>query len=285
MEKTPKNIQITVDTDASGYSAGWIDLDGNERTIYWTPEEAKLNIAIKEALAIEKFVVEFKERLKNKRINFLCDNKAVVHSFEVGAKEGKLNDVIRKINLELIEINAIGKIEWVGTKVQKADKASRTIDIREEILRKDVYSKIKEIFNLTIHIDGMATFFNKKEENYISRIKESRNIHTDIFTYKSDEMIYIFPPLKIADAVFKYIIKEKQKCLGIFHTYQSWPTWLSECKEDCQVITLDKNFLTKHNLDTGMTTCSLIPTKKCDPKYGYYGETSKSELHAIILYK
>ena len=282
--KTPLNVNLLVDTDASGFSAGWIDPFGVERTIAWTPEEATQNIAVKEALAILKYLEEFGDILANKRVNFLCDNKAVVASFEQGAREAKLNDVIRQINLMLIKLNIVGKIEWVGTKEQKADKASRTIDIREEILREDVYQTLKNKCPYPIKLDGMATYTNKKEKRYISRLPESRSFGTDIFKVNITEPVYLFPPLKISEIVFRNAIKQNYKFLGIFHVYQTWPAWISALPNKAKIIPLDEKFLKMNNLKTDVKTCSLIPSKKRVANYGYFNETKKTvSLYAVIV--
>ena len=45
---------------------------------YWSPEEQDLDISTKEALAIEKMLLAYREQLKKARVDVLVDNQAVV---------------------------------------------------------------------------------------------------------------------------------------------------------------------------------------------------------------
>ena len=118
--------------------------------------------------------------MKNKRITFLCDNMCVVNTFFNGSKVPELNNEILIINKLAIEINAIFSIQHVTTDIQEADEASRTLDLKEEIISEDTYRIIIDYFG-TPDIDCMANFLNTKCKKYFSRFKEDQSIGTTFY--------------------------------------------------------------------------------------------------------
>ena len=114
------------------------------------------------------------------------------------------------------------------------------------------------------------------------KMEESRSLTTDFFTYKGDKVVYIFPPLKIAEATIRYAVQNDLKFVAIFHVHGVWPAWASELKlQERECLKLDKTFLIQNRLDTSMETCSLIPAKKRDEKWGYYKEPKAKTLYAL----
>ena len=247
VKKEPTAVDIKISTDASTSNGGWIEPDGTPRTIPWTKEEAKLHITLKEAIIIRKYLEQHEKSSENSRITFLCDNQGVVKTFEKGSKDPKLNDEIRSIRLLGCKLNAILSIEWVSTEVQEADEASRTIDIREEILIDEVYIKLNSLLNSCCEIDLCATFANKKCKRYYSRYIEENAEGHNAFSYKGPEMVYVFPPKAIANALFIKLLEQETRFVGIFHTYSETPIWVSKLPQSAQIIALNENWL-KNNI-------------------------------------
>ena len=278
----PTIVETQISTDASSSNGGWVETDGTERTIPWTAEEAHLHITLKEAIIIKKYLRQNLEKSKNKRINFLCDNEGVVKTFEKGSKDPALNDEIRTIRLLGCEINCLLSIEWVSTKEQQADKASRTIDLQEEILITKVFEKLQEIGRVKCEIDLCATFANKKCHKYFSRYKEENAAGQDAFTFKGEEMAYAFPPKSIANALFLKLLNQKSKVIGIYHKYQEQPIWRSQLPNGALTINLNKEWLLENNIDREQA--SLIPSKKKKSQEGYYEYPKNNiELGAFIV--
>ena len=265
---TPLIVETKISTDASSSNGGWVEPDGTERTIPWTEEEAKLHITLKEALIIRKYLEQTRVQNANKRITFLCDNEGVVKTFEKGSKDPALNDEIRAIRLLGCEINCLLNIEWVSTKDQLADKASRTIDIQEEILITEVFKKLESVNGIRCEIDLCATFANKKCERYYSRFKEEGAEGQDAFTYTGQELVYAFPPKSLANSLFIKLIQNKVKFLGIYHQYQEQPMWRSLAPIGTKITRIDESWLKKNNIKREHPT--LIPCKKRRAPEGYY---------------
>ena len=112
LKDTPLFLEMEIYTDASGDSGGWYTKhDGESYSYYWNKHQADLTIATKEALAILDYVENHRHKLENHRVTFLCDNQAVCHCWEKGARKKTLKDVIRKITLLAIQFKLHLSIE------------------------------------------------------------------------------------------------------------------------------------------------------------------------------
>ena len=272
---------IEISTDASGAAGGWVEPDGTERTVYWDKKYEKSNIAVKEALAILLILQQRPSLFTNKRVIFNCDNKSVEYAFNVGARNPELNDIIREINMKCIDLNCLGKIKWVDTLSQKADKASRTMDYKEEILNEKIYKKLKSKLELEVNLDGMATFFNKKENRYISHYQEDYAIHKNflIYTPIPSDVIYLFPPKNMAPIVANKMYRETNKFILIFHVISEIPFFVS-----CRPRDVNFDYIEKLIGLPKQIPITLLPCKK-ETKWGYKTENKKSGKIAIIYRK
>jgi hypothetical protein len=260
-------------TDASDLAGGYVDHDGHERTIYFNNIEMSMGIVIKEGLAILRYLEFNAKRMKNKRILFYCDNEGVVGSFYNGSKNSHLNDIIRCINMLAVENNMIIAIFWVSTDIQKADKASRTIDLKEEILSDQAYDLVCKHFTPTI--DCMATAANSKCTRYYSRFHEDMALNKNFLTIIPNikEILYCFPPKTLASITARHIFNMPNRFIFIFHVMSELPYFVAFRPEGSLLI----------RLDTECEVTTLIPCKKRDKKYNWYTPNTKMKsIFAII---
>ena len=294
IEKTPLDMpspSTEIHTDASGACGGWVEPDGTERTFRWTPIQEKYNIAVKEALAIYIMMVQRPDLFRNKRVTFCCDNKAVELSFEHGARDAKLNDVIRDINIMAIEINCLAKIRWVDTLSQKADKASRTTDYKEEQINPELYKIFKTKLGIDFNLDGMATFYNKLEKRYISFYNESESIHKNFLTYNPQrtDIIYLFPPKNMAPIVANKMYRTKVSFLMMFHIIAEVP-FFAACRPSDVIFERVQKVLDETQQQRPGTVpdenfpLTFMPCKK-STKYGYKRPNYKTGEIAILYRK
>ena len=260
-------------TDASDIAGGYVDHNGHERTIYFNTIEMSMGIVIKEGLAILRYLEFNASKMRNKRILFYCDNEGVVGSFYNGSRNSHLNDIIRSINMLAINNNMIIAIFWVSTEIQKADKASRTIDLKEEILSEQAYNIVCKY--LTPTLDCMATAANSKCDRYYSRFHEDMALDKNFLTIKPnlDEILYCFPPKTLASVTARHIFEMPNKFIFIFHVMSELPYFVAFKPKGSKLIRIDKQ--------CEITT--LIPCKKRDIKYNWYTPNTKMKaLFAII---
>ena len=269
----PKTYYIW--TDASDIAAGYKDQNGHERTIYFNQAEMQTGIVIKEALAILRYIEFNKTSLKNKRILFYCDNVGVVTSFYSGSKNPDLNDVLRTINMLAVDNNMQLLIFWVSTDIQQADKASRTIDLKEEILSDKAFAIVTE--NITPTVDCMATAANAKCTNYYSRFHEDMALGTNFLTKipHKDEILYCFPPKTIADITARHLFHLENKFIFIFHVMNEFPFFVSLRPQRSKLLRIDDK----------CAVSSLIPCRKKIKDFDWYKPNDKMKsLYAIIKY-
>jgi hypothetical protein len=178
LSETVEIQRYKVSTDASNMAGGWVNINGSERTFYWEKGDQHRHINIKECIVIKAYILTNKERIRNKRIMFLCDNMTVCLTFFKGSKIPELNREILIINKLAIELNCIFTIQHVTTDIQEADEASRLVDLKEEIISDESWELVLKIFGKP-DIDCMANFSNTRCPDYYSRFTETQALATN----------------------------------------------------------------------------------------------------------
>jgi hypothetical protein len=248
LEKKSETVEMQlykVSTDASNMAGGWIDIDGSERTFYWEQKDQHRHINIKEAIAIKAYILTNRKKLRNKRIMFLCDNMCVVKTFKFGSKVAELNDEILAINMLAIELNAHFAIQHVTTDVQEADEASRTLDLKEEIISEESYRIIIDYFG-TPDVDCMANFANRKCEKYYSRFKEDQAVGTNFLSKIPNKnlKLYCFPPKTIVHIAAKHIFDLENSFCLVFHVFRELPLFVAHRPNNSILLRLDNKVVT-----------------------------------------
>ena len=257
-------IEQKIYTDASGYAMGWYTSDDQESfSAYWKGKDAEVQIAVKEALAILYYVEHHTAKLQNRRTVFMCDNQAVCEAFEMGSRDKTLNEVITKINMKAVSLNLHLCIQWVSTKLQLADEPSRILDLNEETIRTEVLEHLIKKFKIRPNLDGMATFYNRQCERYISRTPETFAEHVDFFSYKptKSDILYIFPPKNIVNFTVPKILKvyNKNNYILIYHEFGEVPPFLPFLPGTAHLVRLQDHW----------NNPTLVPSKTKHPEYGY----------------
>ena len=267
-------------TDASG-GAGGIFIDGlkiNE-PFYWSKKMAPKNIYMKEAFAILVMLRKKGSLLKNRRLLIKCDNQIVCSAIYHGSKASpELNDLIlaiydiaRKHNIDL-------RAEYVDTKNQLADEPSRTFDYNESVLTKEAFIELTERWGCEPTVDAFASEVNAKAKSYISRYHDDGAWREDFFqvtNWRSKEVIYAFPPPKIADIAFKYLQR--------YASHVSWALVLV-AHETCTIpmATAKRNGWRLEKLSASPAV--LRPHRRFSEKWDYYRPISPGATTWVIFY-
>lgn len=109
--------KIDIYTDASNFAMGIkIESEIMEINIPFKENNSLSNMPIhlKEAHAVWYVVHYFGKKFKNRKIQFLNDNMAVVSTFEHGCSDPRLSEYIRKIHEEAHNYNIALAMEWDG---------------------------------------------------------------------------------------------------------------------------------------------------------------------------
>jgi hypothetical protein len=170
-------------TDASG-GAGGIYIDGLkiDEPFYWSKKMAPKDIYMKEAFAILVMLRKKGSLLQNRRLLVKCDNQIVCSAIYNGSKKSsELNDLIlaiydlaRKHNIDL-------RANYVDTKNQLADEASRTFDYNESKISDKAFSELIAKWGMAPTVDAFAAEENARQRTYVSRFHDDGAWRVDFF--------------------------------------------------------------------------------------------------------
>ena len=223
-------------TDASSAAAGAVVFRDNiklgELTRFFSEDFHEDSIAVKEALAILYTLRQFSKRLQGCHLVNFCDNQVVVAAFSNdGARDPRLNDVVRLIYEEVEKMGATFVCYWVSTKIQLGDRPSRICDFNEEFLPRHYFAQICRLWNVKPEVDAMATAENKKCQKFIpwTLSRDPHAISNDFLNANKEllrgRIFYIFPPKSIANRVIAHLQSHywDEKFILILHAFEQVP--------------------------------------------------------------
>jgi len=210
-------LEITeIFTDASNYAAG-ITIENSDLDVSIAFEEGdELSgqpIHLKEAYAVLYTLRNYGKKFRNRKILFQNDNKAVTTTFEVGCQDPRLTRFIRQIQEEAFKHNISLVCDWCSTKDQKADGASRRIDIREAIFRRQAFNDLSTKLNLEFTLDAMAMPNNAKCKAFVSRQQMDLAWNSEFFSIRDfkEHVIWVFPPKACTVTAFHWLQQHAKK--------------------------------------------------------------------------
>ena len=204
------------------------------------------------------------------------DNMAVVSTFQFGCQNPALTRLIRMIQEEATRHNISLDIDWVPTLEQEADLASRTIDVKEAIFRRDKLEELEKELGIKFTLDIMATSTNKKCEKYIALREEDDAWRTNVFSVRDfeDNVLWAYPPKGCTDKVFNYLVR-----------YASKNTWVMLVVEYESVSPLRVAAKEHKNLevkDLKFKDQILFPSKKWCKKWDYWKVPQRMSAFLVI---
>ena len=121
------HLQIELATDAS--KTGWggvISTPVKQQTSgYWSKDEMMLDIATREAIAVDKVLHAFKDIVEDYRVDVISDNQAVMHAWNnQGSKGCDLNDAIKALFFTTKDLNVLLHRLYVPSQENRADAPS-----------------------------------------------------------------------------------------------------------------------------------------------------------------
>jgi hypothetical protein len=210
-----KELRRWLDPSLMSRGGMFIDEIKINEPFYWTRKMAPKHIYMKEAYAILVTLRKKGSLLKNRRLLMMCDNQIVCSAIYHGSKaSSELNDVV----LEIYEIarkhNIDLRAEYVRTSEQLAEEPSRTFDFNESKLTDEAFRELERKWGQSPTVDAFASEENAKTESFVTRFHDDGAWRSDFFQinkWRSKEVIYAFPPPKIAELTLKYLEKYASK--------------------------------------------------------------------------
>ena len=266
-----KHLQINIATDAS--QTGWGGVISTpvkqEASDYWSKDEMMLDIATREAMAVDKVLQAFKHLVKDCRVDVMIDNQAVMHAWtNQGGKSHALNEAIKALFFTTVDLNLLLRMLYVPSRENPADPPSRRLSSLDYTLTPETWSEIQRVFGgLNGHsCDLMALDSNAmtdKQGNHLPHFTPCPspgsigvNLFAQDLTKFSSVMQrpYVFPPNVLVGPVLRFLQSYRQPCtLVVLDTYprKYWWPFLQRISRKTQKMA-----------DLGDSHALLIPTKE-----------------------
>jgi len=239
-----RHIQVRVTSDAS--NSGWGGcVSGDwpmEMSDYWTTEEKKYDISIKEALALNKVLLSVGERIRDSWVDAQVDNQAVIHAWHrQGSRSVGLSRALKELFFTVIKLNISLHLTYVASEVNPADGPSRRITASDSRLTPSVWREIQKRFGgASGHsCDLMALDSNAMKDldgtslphftPYASPFSEGVNFFAQDLASGAPLLgkPYVFPPLIMVGPVLRLLKSHRLSCtlvtLDVYPRKFWWP--------------------------------------------------------------
>ena len=200
----PRHVSLSCHTDASSLS--WfgvvndsaLELKHREFGSNFAVDLAWEPIHVKETVAMCETFVLLAPELIDLRVDFWCDNKAVVDAFRAGGcRVAKMNECFRRVAITSRDQNISLKVHWLSSKNNLADGGSRLSPMHDCTLQERRVVWLKARFP-RLGIDGLATAANKLFDTFYSLFQCSGAAGVNLLAQNPNQFIgkglYLFPP-------------------------------------------------------------------------------------------
>lgn len=220
--KTPA---ITIHTDSS--ETGWgVSSPLMETYGFWTEEEKRWSINVRELLAIFFALKLHGPRFQNKTLRIFTDNRT---SIKYTTKEGgTASPILQDTAVRIQEICNQYHLTVIyqhiqGVKNVEADRLSRQkIPLYERALPSWIFKELQQSWG-PLTLDTFATRQNKKVRKYYSYLPDPEAIAIDAFQQRWPKTgSYCYPPWKLIPRVLELIKAQKLKQVVLVTPW--WPS-------------------------------------------------------------
>ena len=216
-----RHVRLPVASDASGSGWGGSIVSSVPQSVsdYWTHEEQSWDISVREAIALDKVLLAFQDRLVNARVDALVDNLAVVHSWtNQGGSSVPLSRAIKRLFLTTAKLNIVLHLSYVPTGVNPADPSSHRLSSMDGRLTPELWSIVERYFGGPAGhtCDLMALDSNAMIDRHGNALPHS------VLTYP-----YGFSPLSLVGSVLRFLQRHCRSCtlvtLDVYQRKYWWP--------------------------------------------------------------
>ena len=142
-------VRLSIATDASATGWGAILLTPHREKIsdYWSDEQFLSGIAAKEASAVDRALVAFRDKLFNARVDVIVDNKAVVEAWNnQGGRSLELNMAMKRLFFTTSKLNLFLHMSYIPTGQNPTDAPSRHLSHLDSKLSNGLWEIVQREF-------------------------------------------------------------------------------------------------------------------------------------------
>lgn len=214
--KTEKHFSVQICSDAS--NSGWggiLTLPQNKMTTrdYWSPEEASLPIAIREAKALFNTLRVFSRNIFNARIDAYIDNSNLLHFWNnEGGRSIPLTNEIKDLFHLCLQLNISLNLHYTPSSSLPADAPSRYSSDIDCCLSDLAWEKVERVYGPHT-VDLMAIPSNVRKDRHEKPLKffapypcvgsSGSNVFAQDISLH--ENAYTFPPFTLVGPLLKFL--------------------------------------------------------------------------------
>lgn len=221
------SVRLATDASQSGWGGTIVTPIQQQTSDYWSPEEMVLDIATKEAMAVDKVLNAFQDSVQNARVDIQVDNQAVINAWQHhGGRSQSLNLVLKKLFFTTTRLNVLLHMAYVSSKENPADEPSRRLSLLDCKLTPLVWANIqRECGGDDGHTcDLMALDSNAMSDKmgnllpHFTPYPSPASMGVNLFAQDLScfphlmQRPYVFPPLVLVGPLLKYLKLHRQSC-------------------------------------------------------------------------
>ena len=244
--------KFTVISDASDAGMFAYQLEDKYEVVLrkrFTTEEYKGSSTFRELSALSHIYSEaIGDRFSNSSVLHLTDNKAVCVIMEFGSRKKHLLGLALKIFSACREKNINLTVEWrprTNILLEHADMGSKSFDEAAYSLNFDSFMLVLNFFQVTIDVDVMSNYWNRKSQIFFSKTNEIGSSGMNFFAQKlfDSVMYYAFPPPGKIVPTILHFAKFNSHGLLIIPVWKSASFWFQITPDGSHLSAWAKKFL------------------------------------------
>ena len=266
-----RHVRVSIATGASATGWGAILLTPHREEIsdYWTDDQFVSGIAAKEASAVDRALVAFRDKLFNARVDAFVDNKAVVEAWNnQGGRSLELNMALKRLFFTTAKLNLSLHMSYIPTGQNPADAPSRRLSHLDGKLSDGLWEIVQREFGgregnscdlMALDSNAMRDVHGNPLPHFTpipSPGSSGVNLFTQDLLSHGALMTrpYVYPPIALTGPVLKFLQSYRQSCtvvvLDRFPKKYWWP------------ILVRKALKSKRLAVQGDSNALLVPSRK-----------------------
>lgn len=215
----------------------------------FTAEEVKSSSTVRELLALKNiYCSSIGDKFVAANIKHYTDNQAVVQIIENGSRKLHLQDIALDIFHACREKRISLSVEWKPRSnelIQHADLGSKSFDTSAVTLNFSSFMLILNFFQMEIHVDCMANWWNRKCLIYFSKFEDENCAGVNFFSQYLYPGInyYIFPPPSKILASILHLNKFQSRGLLVIPVWRASSFWMKIVPDGKHLCSWSKKFL------------------------------------------
>ena len=184
------------DASAEGFGGYEASRPGYPVRGAWQPQEQKMSSACRELVALLRTMQGLRDQLKNRKVKWFVDNKAVVSILRAGSRKPALHTLALEVTRLGEELNLVLETQWIPREFnQLADEYSRCSDRDDWGLQDAHFIAIDSCWGPHT-VDRFAAFHNKKCNRFNSKSPSAETEGVDAFAQDwSKDNNWLCPPV------------------------------------------------------------------------------------------